>query len=335
MAPDEAKRFAVGLWEHQIYDHKTCEYSRHARYSKHTPGRGYEFARQAGFYLDTWASVQQATQEPVLLVAVERFLEAWKRWRNPHTGLLPFEGRSRDIVFMLHNLAFMVDGWEASTKLPEPLAGDLQAFIRSLDDSILELKTDLSTDGQGFPKIADAHTGEVTNRAMAKARPNYSQDFINQRYSPYGGLWASVYGAGSYTDARHALLCYYRYRQIQRDEYRDLVLATAGRYVGSRPKPLAGTLTPKTLAPVMALLHAAWRLSHDEKYVEASRQLAKHAREQLFEPGIVFPFASHRRDKYPYYASISYGDSLMLMFLELSLILDEKAESVHLPCSIR
>ncbi|MBC8872679.1 MAG: hypothetical protein H8E44_24870 [Planctomycetes bacterium] len=335
VAPDAARRFAVGLWEHQIYDHRTCDYSRHARYSKHGPGRGYEFARQAGFYLDTWASVYRSTKDPELLIAVEKFLDAWQRRQNPDTGLLPFEGRSPDVVFVLHNLAFTVDGWEAAKKLPEPLASRLKTFIRSVDDAILKLKTDLSPGGKGFPKIADAHTGEVTNRAMAKARPGYSMEFINQRYSPYGGLWASVYGAGSYTDARHALLCYYRYRQIQRDEYQTLVLATAGRYVGSQPKPLAGTLTPKTLAPVMALLHAAWRLSRDDKYIVASRRLAEHARERLFEPGVAFPFASDRRDDYPYYASISYGDSLMLMFLELALILQDREDAVAVQCSIR
>jgi hypothetical protein len=335
VAPDEARRFALGLWEHQIYDHETCEYSRHASYSKHGPRRGYEFARQAGFYLDTWASVYQSTGDPEPLIAVERSLDAWQRRQNPDTGLLPFEGRSPDVVFVLHNLAFTVDGWEAATKLPEPLAGRLKTFIRSVDDAILKLRTDLSPGGRGFPKIADAHTGEVTNRAMAKARPNYSQDFINQRYSPYGGLWASVYGAGSYTDARHALLCYYRYRQIQRDQYRTLILATADRYVGSQPKPLAGTLTPKTLAPVMALLHAAWRLSHDDKYTDASQRLAEHARERLFEPGVAFPFATDLRDTYPYYASISYGDSLMLVLLELALILQEREDAVLLQCSIR
>jgi hypothetical protein len=131
------------------------------------------------------------------------------------------------------------------------------------------------------------------------------------------------------------LLCYYRYRQTRRDEYRELVLATADRYVGSGPKPLAGTLTPKTLAPVMSLLHAAWRLSKDDKYIDASRRLAEHAGERLFEPGIVFPFATDRRDKYPYYASISYGDSLMLVFLELALILQERDKAVFLQCSIR
>ncbi len=335
VAPDEARRFARGLWEHQIYDHETCDYSRHASYSKHGPRQGYEFARQAGFYLDTWASVYQLTKDPELLIAAEKFLQSWQRRQNPHSGLLPFEGRSPDVAFVLHNLAFTVDGWEAATKLPEPQAGRLKEFILSVDDAILQLKTDLSSQGKGFPKIADANTGEVTNRAMAKARPTYSQEFIDQRYSPYGGLWASVYGAGSYTDARHALLCYYRYRQIQREEYRTLVLATADRYVGSQPEPLAGTLTPKTLAPVMALMHAAWRLSGNEKYVDASRRLAEHAIERLFEPGVAFPFATDRRDQYPYYASISYGDSLMLMFLELALILHEREDAALLQCSIR
>lgn len=335
VAPDEARRFAIGLWEHQIYDHKTCDYSRHAHYAKHGPGRGYEFARQAGFYLDTWASVYQTTKEPQLLVAIERFLESWKHRQNSKTGLLPFEGQSPDVAFVLHNLAFAVDGWEAATKLPEPVAGRLKAFIRSVDDAVLKLDTDLTPDGKGFPKIADANTGEVTNRAMAKARPNYSQKFIDERYSPYGGLWASVYGAGSYTDARHALLCYYRYRQVARDEYRALVLATADRYVDSEPKAVGDTLTPKTLAPVMALLHGAWHLSQNEKYINASRRLAEHAKARLFEEDIPLPFATNRRDKYPYYASISYGDSLMLMFLELALILQDREDEVSLQCSIR
>ena len=188
---------------------------------------------------------------------------------------------------------------------------------------------------KAIPKIVDANTGEVTNRAMAKARPNYSLEFINQRYSPYGGLWASVYGAGSYTDARHALLCFYRFRQIQHEEYRSLVLATADRYVESRPEPLEGTLTPKTLAPVMALLHAGWHLSGDLKYVNASRRLADQARELFFEPDIDLPFATQRRREYPYYASISYGDSLMLMFLELALILDGEEKAHPVQCTIR
>ena len=85
----------------------------------------------------------------------------------------------------------------------------------------------------------------------------------------------------------------------------------------------------------MALYHAAWHLSHQDKYVDASRRLADRARERLFEEGVALPYATDRRDKYPYYASISYGDSLMLEFLHLALILQGREEVVSLRCSIR
>lgn len=335
VAPESASRFALGLWEHQIADQMTCEFSRHARYSKHAPGKGYEFLRQVGFYLDTWASVFAATKDEKMLVPIERFLKALRKWQNPNTGLLRFEGRSPDVAFILHNLSFCVDGWEASTKLPDPLKSELQAFIQTVDDGVLSLKFELTPEGRGFPKIADCRTGEVTNKAMAAARPNYSQAFIDERYSPYGGQWASVYGAGSYTDARHALLCAYRYRQTARESYRKLVLATADRYIGSPPASPGGILTPKTIAPVMALLHQAWQLGKESRYLDDSRRLADQSRKLFFSPDIPLPHVSERRSQHPYYASISYGDSLMLMFLELGLLLDGKPIPPGLQCSIR
>lgn len=335
VAPEQAVRFALGLWEHQIADHETCEFSRHARYSKHAPGKGYEFLRQVGFYLDTWASVYSATKNERLLRPIEQFLKALRKWNNPDSGLLPFEGRSPDVAFILHNLSFAVDGWEASTKLPEPLKSELQMLIQSVDDAVLNLDFELTPDGRGFPKIAESRTGKVSNKAMAAARPNYSQAFIDERYSPYGGRWASVYGAGSYTDARHALLCAYRYRQTQRDEFRKLVIATADRYVGSKPASPGGVLTPKTIAPVMALLHQAWHFSQDARYLNDSRRLADLSRKLFFSEGIDLPHVSERKQQHPFYASVSYGDSLMLMFLELGLLLERRPVPQGLQCSIR
>ena len=333
VAPSEAVRFARGLWDHQIYDQRTCEFSRHAAYSKHDPRKGYEFLRQVGFYLDTWATVHAETGDEELLKPFPPFLQALRKWQNQRSGLLPFEGNSPQVAFILHNLSFAVDGWAASTRLPEPLKSDLQGFIRTIDDAVLKLDFDLGPGGKGFPKIADAETGEVSNRGMLKARPSYSEEFINLRYAPHGGLWASVYGAGSYTDARHALLCAYRFRQIEREEYRSLVLATAGRYLGSTPSA-PREVTPKTIAPVMALMHAAWHLSKDRRYLEDSRRLADLSRELFFSPGVPLPRVSGNRKDYPYYASVSYGDSLMLMFFELGCLL-QGTDTPEMQCSIR
>lgn len=335
VAPEETARFADGLWEHQIYDHETCHFSRHARYSHHSPAKGYEFLRQVGFYLDTWASIYEETEDEKYLEIIGKFLAALKSWQHPQTGLLPFESRSQNVSFILHNLSFTVDAWEASQKLPDPLKTDLQEFIRSVDESILNLKHDLTPSGKGFPKIATTATGEVTNEGMYKARAGYPKEFIDVRYAPYGGLWASVYGAGSYTDARHALLCAYRYRQVKDERYKNLVLLTADRYINSKPSSPSGTLTPKTIAPVMALLNEAYKISGERKYLDDSRRLADLSREIFFKPGIPFPHVSEKLEEHPYYMSISYGDSLMLMFLELGLLLDGKDSPQTLQCTIR
>src|SRR5262249_1655201 len=40
LAPDQCRKFALGLWEHQIADHQTGDYSRHAAIDHHGVGRG-------------------------------------------------------------------------------------------------------------------------------------------------------------------------------------------------------------------------------------------------------------------------------------------------------
>jgi len=338
VAPEASRRFADGLWNHQIYDHESCAFSRHARYSKHGPDQGYEFARQMGFYLDTWSAAYALGQDELALEAVRRLTRAAAGWRSPASGLLPFEGKSPQVAFVLHNLSFIVDGWRAAQRLPEPERKALESLIDGLDSAVLALKQDLSAGGEGFPKIVDSTNGAVSNAAMSEARPMYTQEQINQRYWPWGGLWASAYGAGSYTDARHALLCFLRWRQCQKTEYKDLVIQCATRYLESEPDVSQLPLTPKTLAPVMGLLHGAYRITQDPRFLDKSAALATLAQNELFTPGTPLPYATQYRDQYPYYAAVSYGDSLMLMFCELGLLragrLDE-VERLHIECSIR
>ncbi|MCA9416585.1 MAG: hypothetical protein KC917_09950, partial [Candidatus Omnitrophica bacterium] len=124
-----------------------------------------------------------------------------------------------------------MDGWRASQRLPEVERKRLQNAIGLLDESILSLDQELTPNGEGFSKIVDSNTGAVSNVAMLEARPQYTPEQIDRRYSPWGGLYASEYGAGSYTDARHSLLCFLRWRQTGDDRYKDLVLKTADRYL--------------------------------------------------------------------------------------------------------
>lgn len=338
VAPIPARRFAMGLWEHQIADHDTCEFSRHAKYSAHGPGKGYEFARQIGFYLDTWAAAYAHDGSDAYLEAIRRMTRAVDGWRSEGSRLIPFEGKSPQVAFVLHNLAFAVDAGRAAERLPATEKAALEKLIDSVDDALLALKQDLSPEGEGFAKIVDSKTGAVSNQAMFEARPQYSAEQINRRYWPWGGLWASEYGAGSYTDARHALLCFYRWRQTKKEAYKTLVLKTADRYLASMPDTSKLPLAPKTLAPVMGLLHGAYRISGDDRYLTKSAELAKLAQAELFLDGKALPLATQFGDQYPYYAAVSYGDSLMLMFFELGLLREGRrsdVERLDILCSIR
>ena len=339
VAPEACHRFALGLWHHQICDPATCAFSRHAHFSKHGPGRGYEFARDAGFYIATWAAVYETTRDPELLHAIRQLLAAYRRWRIPETGLLPFETQSPRVVFVLNQLSFMVDVSDSAARVPPDLGREMRAFVAELDESFFRIPQDLQPGGRGFAKIVDGQTREVTNRVLAESpgREAYLKKnprLLETRYLPYGGRWGSDYGAAAYTDARHALLCGQRYRQSALPRYRELLLATADRYLDAEP-PAGETLTPKTLAPVLGLLNTAFRCSGDAKYLARSEHFADLALRKFFRPGCPLPCATERCAETPYYVAESHPGSLMLMLLDLGLLKSGKTNDVPVQCSIR
>ena len=55
--PLACQRFANGLWDHQIHDRTTGDFSRHAGFDKHWTEAGHEFPRYAGQMILTWAEL--------------------------------------------------------------------------------------------------------------------------------------------------------------------------------------------------------------------------------------------------------------------------------------
>ena len=87
LAPEAMHRLAVGLWEHQIGDHATGAFSRHARLiwdpAQRSGGRGAEFPRHGGFYIELWARDYQRTGSPLMLHAIEVLLQSFLDRRDP------------------------------------------------------------------------------------------------------------------------------------------------------------------------------------------------------------------------------------------------------------
>jgi hypothetical protein len=124
LAPEASAKFSLGLWEHQIANHKTGGFDRHAPYFEHGPVDGKDFARHAGFYIGTWCYAWKHTTNEVFLNAIEALLARFERKRVQKDG----------------SLAATIGPLEcelAARMVPEPLSARLRAFAAKEDELIL------------------------------------------------------------------------------------------------------------------------------------------------------------------------------------------------------
>ena len=125
LAPEASRRFALGLWEHQIADQNSGAFDRHAPYDRHGPADGKDFPRHGGFYIHTWAYAYKHTKDQTFLRAIE-------------TVLARFERKRRDSSGILHATIGSLDVETAGSMVPEPLASRLRHFAEIEDGLILE-----------------------------------------------------------------------------------------------------------------------------------------------------------------------------------------------------
>jgi hypothetical protein len=124
LAPEPSGRFALGLWEHQIANHKTGGFDRHAPYFEHGPVDGKDFPRHAGFYIGTWCYGWKYTTNDLFLKAIETVLARFERKRVQKDG----------------SLAATIGPLEcelAATMVPDPLRARLRTFAAKEDELII------------------------------------------------------------------------------------------------------------------------------------------------------------------------------------------------------
>jgi hypothetical protein len=124
LVPGASRKFAVGVWEHQIANHKTGGFDRHAPYFEHGPVDGKDFARHGAFYIGTWCYAWKHTQDEAFLRAIETILARYERKRVQKDGSL---------VATLGPLDLEI----AAAMVPGPLAQRLREFAAKEDELIL------------------------------------------------------------------------------------------------------------------------------------------------------------------------------------------------------
>jgi hypothetical protein len=132
LAPEASRKFALGVWEHQIANHKTGGFDRHAPYFEHGPVDGKDFARHGAFYIGTWCYAWKYTKDETFLRAIEAILSRFERKRVQKDG---------SFVGTLGPLDLEI----AATMVPDALAQRLREFAAKEDElTIVELRKQLA-----------------------------------------------------------------------------------------------------------------------------------------------------------------------------------------------
>ena len=128
LVPVASRKFALGLWEHQIANHKTGGFDRHAPYFEHGPVDGKDFPRHGAFYIGTWCYAYKYTKDETFLRAIEAILARFERKRVQKDG---------SHIGTLGPLDLEI----AARMVPDSLAKRLRAFASAEDElTFLEIK---------------------------------------------------------------------------------------------------------------------------------------------------------------------------------------------------
>jgi hypothetical protein len=260
LAPQACRRFALGLWEHQIGDHQTGDFSRHARISAHGPDTEAPYARHGGFYIETWAAAYEQTGEQVFLQAIETVLDGLERARLDEGGYLTARTRATGsrAPFAV-SLAISLEN--AAAAVPDPLAAKMRAVAQANDEAFVKTRA---------PSSAPA--------------PATGQN-----------LWTNAYGSGARVGYANGLML--RYRQTQIEAYRDTILQQARRYRDEEIN-MTHAVWPGTVGQAVLLMLNAHELSGEAEFLEAADRFAHQAIELFLGDGSPLPKASHLHNHY-------------------------------------
>lgn len=259
LADTACERFARGLWEHQIGDHQTGDFSRHASIASHGPGTEAPYARHGGFYIETWATAYEHTHDETFLVAIASVLDGLERARLHEGGMLT-GGSKRKGSRAEYSVSLAVSLQEAARCVPFTLT-------------------------QKMRKAASAN-----DEAFAKAHSS-----ARQQSSRYSANWSNAYGNSG--PAAGANVCMLRYRQVPMDTYRRFVLETADGY-READVDLTMPVWPGTLGNVIFLMLNAYELTSNDGYLQAADRFAHKGVELFLSDGCPLPKASHMHHHY-------------------------------------
>ena len=307
-APDVCWKFAIGLWDHQIADKQTGDFSRHADWASHGPYRGSDFPRYAGQMIATWSDAYSRKENGTrkrrdeLRTAIAVLVSRMEGNISVGGYLLAGTDKThRQISWPTSNLELARCLWIAAEQQEKKLAQRMRSLALKMDQQFHRVPHTIKSGG-GFVTTIDSQTGEPRSREMNK---------------PYSESWASGYGYGVHAEV--AMRSLQRYRQLKTThpgiaaKYKSLILAAADQYLTAEPDS-AVLLKPSPFAIVIDLLVSSYHITGEERYLERAEYFGQAGVELFLGDGRPLPKASNAHD---HYESITGGPQFMYALLKL------------------
>lgn len=310
--PRRTLAYATGIWKHQIADHESGNFSRHARYDQHGPGKGYDFTKEAGYFIDIWARAFAASADESYARAIETLVRRYSKRLNDR-NLLDYDGVRPNYCNNGHNITLAAELHDSSSRVAEyengRLSNEMMSLATAIDRGFLALNHRPDAAEAGFIATSTTKGGEPRDRDGPGP-------------GGYSIMWGMGYGRQ--TSSMIAMHCFRRARQLGRsdeaDRYRQLALS-ASRAYGNAGAPLeAIDLWPVESGTVVLMHLAAYQEANDEFHLRQARCRAEEAVRLFWDDSSPLPKTSRRRD---HYETITGAETLLLALLAVHIAEEE------------
>jgi hypothetical protein len=287
MTPEAAEKFAMGLWDNQIYTKeggKAGEFSRHANSLMHYPFWGKGFPSHGGKYIEIWARAWQETGNEEFLRAINTLLNYFDKNTSPESGAIRYATKFPDQYSLGHNMGLAGSLHKSMKLLPDTFAVRMKKMADDTDPLYLSFDHDPVAGGKGFVKSAHVHTlvpGE------------YRSEHKGGRFRTQ--MWSSGYGAGNSIGQANG--CLGRYNETGIEKYKELFMITAEEYYKA-DIPQSKILYPSNYSGVIGMMRKAYHLTGERRFIDKALEYAELSIEAIMDETSPLPKASNKSEHY-------------------------------------
>jgi hypothetical protein len=287
LAPKEVEKFAIALWDHQIYakeGEKAGEFSRHTNSLMHFPFWGKGFPGHGGKYIEVWARAWKETGNDEFLRAIHTLLNYFDKNTSSQSGAINYATKFPEQYALGHSMGLAGALYKSMGLLPDSLASRMKVMADKTDSLYLSFDHDPTENGRGFLKSAHVHTlvpGE------------YRSEHLGGRFRTR--MWSSGYGGGN--NIGQANSCYRRYRETGIETYKELFMATAEAYF-TAAIPEQKILYPGNYSGAIGMMRSAYKITGERRFLDRALEYAELSIDAIMDETSPLPKASNQSEHY-------------------------------------